>query len=165
MCVEEEITIQTEDIFQKHGQMVYRYLRSLCGNEDLAEELTQETFYQAIKSADRYDGSCSVSTWLCQIGKHMWLRELRKRKRLSEQELDENMISTEQTPEEHYMQKSQMLDVMKRVHALPDTEREVVLLRATGSLSFREIGEIMGKSESWARVTFFRAKKKLKEDM
>lgn len=158
------MTIQTEDIFQKHGQMVYRYLRSLCGNEDLAEELTQETFYQAIKSADRYDGSCSVSTWLCQIGKHMWLRELRKRKRFSGQELSEQIPSGEQTPEEHYLQKSRMMDVMKRVHALPDTEREVVLLRAAGSLSFREIGEIMGKSESWARVTFFRAKKKLKED-
>lgn len=129
----------------------------------MAEELTQETFYQAIKSADRYNGSCSVSTWLCQIGKHMWLRELRRRKRLTNKEPDETMLIQEGTLEESFVKKEQLMNTMKRIHALPEMEREVVLLRATGSLSFREIGEIMGRSESWARVTFFRAKQKLKE--
>ncbi|MGN0153313.1 MAG: RNA polymerase sigma factor [Lachnospiraceae bacterium] len=156
-------TIQTEDIFEKYGKMVYRYLLVLCENADLAEELTQETFYQAIKSIDRYDGSCSMSTWLCQIGKHMWQREIRRRKRLSDVELDENIISDEKTPEEQFLNKAMVMETMKKLHQLPEREKEVVLLRATGSLSFKEIGDIMGKSESWARVTFFRAKQKLKE--
>lgn len=160
------IGIQTEDIFQKHGKMVYRYLLSLCRDDALAEELMQETFYQAVKSANRYDGSCSVSTWLCQIGKHMWLRELRKRKHIADTELNEDMVSPEKTPEEQCMNRMAVMDTMKQVHQLPESEKEVVLLRATGSLSFREIGDIMGKSENWARVTFFRAKQKLiqKED-
>lgn len=129
----------------------------------MAEELTQETFYQAIKSADHYNGSCSVSTWLCQIGKHMWLRELRRRKHLTNKEPDETMLIQEGTLEESFVKKEQLMNTMKWIHALPEMEREVVLLRATESLSFREIGEIMGRSESWARVTFFRAKQKLKE--
>lgn len=124
----------------------------------------QETFYQAVKSADRYDGSCSVSTWLCQIGKHMWLRELRKQKHISDAQLDENIISTAKTPEEQCIGRMTVMETMKRIHELPELEKEVVLLRATGSLSFREIGDIIGKSETWARVTFFRAKQKLKED-
>lgn len=72
--------MRTDDIFQDYGKLVYRYLLRLCGDKDLAEELMQETFYQAVKSADRFDGSCKVSTWLCQIAKHMWYRELRKKK-------------------------------------------------------------------------------------
>lgn len=72
--------MRTDDIFQDYGELVYRYLLRLCGDKDLAEELMQETFYQAVKSADRFDGSCKVSTWLCQIAKHMWYRELRKKK-------------------------------------------------------------------------------------
>ena len=143
--------------------MVYRYLLVLCKDADLAEELTQETFYQAIKSADRFDGSCKMSTWLCQIGKHMWLRELRRREKLSDAEMDDNLISEQKTPEEQYQDKAAVIDTMKKLHRLPEQEKEVVLLRATEALSFKEIGEIMGKSESWARVTFFRAKQKLKE--
>jgi len=158
-----EMMIQTENIFERYGQMVYRYLLVLCKDADLAEELTQETFYQAIKNAHRFDGTCKMSTWLCQIGKHMWLRELRRRKKLSDAELNEDMVSWEQGPEEQYQNKAEVLETMKKLHRLPEHEKEVVLLRATESLSFKEIGEIMGKSESWARVTFFRAKQKLKE--
>lgn len=143
--------------------MVYRYLRKLCGSADLAEELTQETFYQAIKSVNRYDGTCSMSTWLCQIGKHMWLRELRRRKRFADEEITDEIMAKEKSPEELYIQKEQLLYTMKAIQELSEQEREVVVLRAAGSLSFREIGESMGRSESWARVTFFRAKQKLKE--
>lgn len=141
--------------------MVYRYLKKLCGNDELAEELTQETFYQAIKSADQYDRTCSISTWLCQIGKHMWLRELRRQRHVSDEALNENMVSKLETPEDYYIGKEQFIETMKLVHELTESEREVVLLRATGALSFREIGEIVGRSESWARVTFFRAKQKI----
>ncbi len=93
----------------------------------------------------------------------MWLRELRRRKHLTDMEPDENMLIQAMTPEDSVLKKEQVINTMKRVHELPEAEREVVLLRAMGSLSFREIGEIMGRRESWARVTFFRAKQKLKE--
>lgn len=72
--------MRTDEMFQDYGKLVYRYLLRLCGDRDLAEELMQEAFYQAVKSAGRFDGACKVSTWLCQIAKHMWYRELRKKK-------------------------------------------------------------------------------------
>ena len=66
--------------YREYAVMVYKFLLSLCYEEELAEELTQETFYQAVRSVDRYDGSCKVSTWLCQIAKHLWYREIERRK-------------------------------------------------------------------------------------
>lgn len=155
--------VDKKDIFQEYGQLVYRYLLGLCGEKELAEELMQETFYQAIKSISRYDGSCKLSTWLCQIAKHMWYQQLRKRKREADCPQGENGIATERSAEEQAVQKFEVMELLKKVHTLPEKEKEVVLLRATGSLSFREIGEIMEKTENWARVTFFRAKQKLKE--
>lgn len=139
---------------------------TLCRNESLAEELTQETFYQAVKSVERYDGTCRVSTWLCQIGKHMWQRELRRQRRPVTLTADagENVVSPVKTPEEQITERETVIDVMKRIHALPELEKQVVLLRINMELPFREIGEILGKSESWARVTFFRAKQKLREE-
>ena len=139
---------------------------TLCRNESLAEELTQETFYQAVKSVERYDGTCRVSTWLCQIGKHMWQRELRRQRRPVTLAADagENVVSPVKTPEEQITERETVIDVMKRIHALPELEKQVVLLRINMELPFREIGEILGKSESWARVTFFRAKQKLREE-
>ena len=160
------IFIQTDELFRRYESLVYRYLMTLCQDESLAEELTQETFYQAVKSAERYDGTCKVSTWLCQIGKHMWQRELRRRKRSEalRSAIDGHIVSSVKTPEDQISDREAVLDIMKRIHALAETEKEVVLLRISTDLSFREIGEILGKSESWARVTFFRAKQKLREE-
>ena len=65
-------------IYRQYAQTVYHFLLSLTQNADLAEELTQETFYQAIRSIHRFDGSCKLSVWLCQIAKHLWYQHLRK---------------------------------------------------------------------------------------
>ena len=81
------------DIYEKYAQTVFKYLRILCKDENFAEELTQETFYRAIKSIDRYDGTCKVSTWLCQIAKHIWYQEIDKKNRKKTFELSEDMVS------------------------------------------------------------------------
>lgn len=96
----------------------------------------------------------------------MWQRELRRRKRSEalRSAIDGHIVSSVKTPEEQISDREAVLDIMKRIHALAETEKEVVLLRISTDLSFREIGEILGKSESWARVTFFRAKQKLREE-
>ena len=155
-----------EEMFKKYSPMVFRYLKGLCGDEDLAEELMQETFYQAVKSIDRYDGTCKPSTWLCQIAKHMWLRELKRGKRISDRQPDDSMFPAVSSAEEHAAERQEVLSLLQKIHCLSPEAREVVLLRINGDLSFKEIGEIiMGHSESWARITFYRAKKKLKEMM
>lgn len=150
-----------EEIYLKHGKMVYGFLLTRTQDPDLAEELTQETFYQAVRSAHKYDGTCKVSTWLCQIAKHLWYQELDKRKRKGTSMLEESMVSDKAGPEDELCIREEKMDVFKKVHILDETAKEVVLLRITGAFSFREIGEIFGKNENWARVTFYRAKQKI----
>ena len=77
-----------DSIYREQANAVFKYLMTLCYEEDTAQELTQETFYQAVKSAGKYDGSCKVSTWLCQIAKHLWYQELDRRKRKGTSQLE-----------------------------------------------------------------------------
>ena len=150
------------EVYRQHAQTVYKFLLAKTRDEHLAEELTQETFYQAVKSVDRFDGSCKVSVWLCQIAKHLWYQHLRKQKRetpLSPEELPE---SPGPSAEERLLEQEGRMDLLRLVHGLPEPAREVVYLRAFGGLSFREIGDVCGKTETWARVTFYRSKEKLR---
>ena len=151
-----------DDIYRRHAETVYKFLLSLCRDAHTAEELTQETFYQAVRSIHRFDGSCQVSTWLCQIAKHALYKEQKRRKRLVPQEERENTV-----PEEHFFEavhsREQALALHRQLHTLPEPYREVFMLRVFGELSFHEIADICGKSESWAKVTFYRAKNKLLE--
>ena len=153
--------LEMDDIYKEYVEMVFKFLISLCNDEDTAEELTQETFYRAIKSANRYDGTCKVSTWLCQIAKHLWYQEINKRKRKETSMLDDNIASDKLNPEEELCLIEEKMQLIKAVHILDETAKEVVLLRITGALSFREIGEVFNKMENWARVTFYRTTQKI----
>ena len=148
-------------IYRDYAKPVFRYLMTLCRDEDTAQELTQETFYEAARSSGKYNGSCKVSTWLCQIAKHLWYQELEKRKRKGTCPLDETLALGEKGPEDHICIQEEKMELFRKVHILDETAKEVVLLRLTGAFSFREIAEIFGKNENWARVTFYRAKQKL----
>lgn len=148
-------------IYKEYANVVFKYLMTLCYEEDTAQELTQEVFYQAVRSSERYDGSCKVSTWLCQIAKHMWYQELDRRKRKSTSELKEDLASSDADLSEQICLKEEKMELFRKVHILDENAKEVVLLRLTGAFSFREIGDIFGKNENWARVTFYRAKQKL----
>lgn len=147
--------------YREYAVMVYKFLLSLCYEEELAKELTQETFYQAVRSVDRYDGSCKVSTWLCQIAKHLWYREMERRKRKGTSELTADMESLEKPVEEQLLVKEEKMELFRKVHVLDEISKEIVLLRVTGAFSFKEIAELFGKNENWARVTYYRAKQKL----
>ena len=149
--------------YREYVVMVYKFLLSLCYEEELAEELTQETFYQAVRSVDRYDGSCKVSTWLCQIAKHLWYREIERRKRKGTSELTADMESLEKPVEEQLTMKEEKMELFRKVHVLDEISKEIVLLRVTGAFSFKEIAELFGKNENWARVTYYRAKQKILE--
>lgn len=157
----------TDDIksyYEEYGRKVYLYLMSLCSDADTAEELTQETFFQAVRSLSKYRGDCSVYTWLCSIAKNMWFRELKRRKRNPVAEPDYSETDLSPPPDEIAELRDSKMNLLKQIHELPENEKEIILLRATGELTFREIGEIFGKSENWARVTFYRAKQKLKKE-
>ena len=150
-----------EQLYQQYAQTVYKFLMAQTRDPHLAEELTQETFYQAIRSIHRFDGSCKVSVWLCQIAKHLWYQHLRRQKH--EVPADDSAFECPlPSAEEDILQTQNQVSLLRLVHSLPEPGREVVYLRAFGGLSFREIGDVMGKTENWARVTFYRNKEKLK---
>ena len=153
--------LEIDSVYCKHAEFVYKYLFSLCHEEDTTEELLQETFYQAIKSAKRYDGSCKVTTWLCQIAKHLWYQELERRRKYQISALNENTISEEKIVEEKLCQREQLMEIFQRVHILDETSKEIFYLRVMGDFSFKEIGQIFNKNENWARVTFYRVKQKI----
>lgn len=156
-----EQEMNMDEVYRKHAETVFRFLMTLCHEEETARELTQETFYQAIRSSGRYDGTCKVSTWLCQIAKHLWYREIEKRKKKGTLPLDEDVGQPTEGVEREIVIREEKMELFRKVHLLDETSKEVVLLRITGEFSFREIGEIFGKQENWARVTFYRAKQKL----
>ena len=151
-----------EDVYRIYFKRIYAFLYKLTGDAYISEEMAQETFYQALRSCERFDGSCKVSTWLCQIAKHLWYRELERRKKTSVP-LEEDLPALDPTAEEQLQSRETVMELFRRAHALGADAREVFLLRLTGELSFREIGEIFGRSENWARVTYYRAKQKVTE--
>lgn len=153
-----------ERICRIYTPTVYRFLLSLCGDEDLANELTSETFYQAYLHIGSFRGDCKVETWLCQIAKNAFYKESTRRKRHVSLETTNDTKTTDDVFDA-LSDKEQALKIHKYLHNLKEPYREVFTLRVLGELSFREIADICGKTESWAKVTFYRAKNKLIEAM
>lgn len=150
-----------EEIYKLYSRKVFLFLLSKTNNEQLAEELTQETFFQAIQCIDRFEGSSSVLTWLCGIAKNVWLKYLRKHQELSIIEDAILEIEDKKLIEVQWEQK----EILQLIHSMNEPMREVMYLRLISNLSFSEIGEIIGKSENWTRVTFFRGKQKIVKEI
>ena len=153
-----------EKIYEEYFETVNKYLFCLTHNNDISEELTQETFYKAVKRINTYKGECKMSVWLCQIAKNLWNDQCRKNKKiLNTTDIDLSNIESQDKVEEEVVSNDEKVSLYKKMQLLDDKTREVMYLRITGELSFKEIGVIMNKTENWARVTFYRGKSKLKE--
>lgn len=150
-----------EEVYEAYAPTVYRYLFCLTRDHALSEELTQETFYQAMRGIGKFRGDCKLSVWLCQIAKRLWYKELRRRKAAVHLPLEEEKLISPQDVEGDYLQKADRAEFYRQLHLLDETTREVMYMRLTGELSFEEIGDILGRSASWARVTFYRGKQKI----
>lgn len=152
-----------ERVYQANYPIVYRFVLSLCRNSYLAEEITQEAFVKALEHIDRFDGKCQLYVWICQIAKNTYFTHQKTQKRFLNP--DRMLISTAPGPEEQFLDQ----DTARRLYALLDRlaepYREAFSLSVFGELSFSQIGAIYGKTASWARLIYFRAKKKLKEDL
>ena len=153
-----------EQVYSEYFPRVYRYLLSLCSDPSLAEELAQDTFFRAIEHSDTFRGECRLSVWLCQIAKNCWLSHVRKEKRKVSYD-DAGEAADPGNMEESLAKKDNAFQIHKRLHALPEPYREVFSLRIFAELSFAQIGGLFGKTEGWARVTYYRAKQKLREDL
>jgi len=152
-----------EQIYKKYFETVNKYLFCLTHNSDISEELTQETFYKAVKKINTFKGESKISVWLCQIAKNLWYDELKKNKKIQNIEDEMLSIESEDKTEEKIILNESKVELYKKIQKLDKQTREVIYLRITGELSFKEIGDILNKTENWARVTFYRGKQKLKE--
>ena len=155
-----------EEIYQQYSTIVYKYLCSLTNDTELSKELMQETFYSAIKGISNFKNECSINVWLCQIAKNKWKDHLSKTKKLNIISFDDNMELSllDNNIECSIDEKDEIIQLYKKIPKLDEITREVFYLRLKGELSFKEIGEILNKTEEWARIIFYRGKIKLKED-
>ncbi len=149
-----------ETLFREKQPFVYRYLVKLTQDAALAEELTQETFFQAVGSIGRYDGVCKISTWLCGIAKNVLYTHYKNQKHtaVSLEDIPEPALAS---AEETVLGSANEELLLAAIHHLPEPGREILHLRLLGGLSFRQIGTILGQSETWARVNYYRAKQTL----
>ncbi len=152
-----------EKIYFEYFDDVYRYVYSLCRNSSVAEEVTQDTFFKVLRSIDSYKGECKLCVWLCQIAKNTYFTFCSKQKRL----MTCDSVEQEQTCdfESGFINQEETFEIHKALHSLEEPYKEVFSLRIFGELSFLKIGELFGKTEGWARVTYYRAKIKLKENL
>lgn len=150
-----------EEIYEMYSRKVFLFLLSKTNNEYLAEELTQETFFQAVQCIDRFKGNSSILTWLCGIAKNVWLKYLRKHQEILSMEADILEIEYKKEIDLQWEQK----EILQLIHDMNEPMREVMYLRLISNLSFAEIGEIIGKTENWTRVTFFRGKQKIVKEI
>ena len=152
-----------EQIYIKNYPVVYRYVLSLCRNGPLAEEITQEAFVKALEHIEKFDGRCQLYVWICQIAKNTYFSYQKRQKRFVSDHSE--FVHTEIGPEESCVEKEVVNQLYSLLEELPDPYREVFSLRVFGELSFSQIGTIFGKTDSWARLVYHRAKIKLKEDL
>ncbi len=147
------------EIYNLYMKDVYKYVLAISRNPDVAEEITQETFFKALKGIDKFKGECKISVWLCQIAKNTYYSYCAKEKRRSEHIQEDIAFSIE----DDAVKKEAVFELHKRLHGLSEPYKEVFSLRVFGELSFTQIAELFGKTESWARVTYYRAKLKMED--
>ena len=153
-----------EKLFNENREFIFKYLMKMTRDVTLSEELTQETFFRAYMNYASLRNKEKASVWLCQIAKNTyfaWYNEQKKKDSLDDLEVASNDVSTEDA----FVQKELSKKALHRLHELEEPYKEVFMLSVFGGFSLKDISSIFGKSESWARVTFYRAKQKLLERM
>ena len=148
-------------IYNDYFQDVFYYLRSLSSNQEVAEDLTQDTFVKAMKSIDKYDGRKDIRAWLFTIAKNSFIDRCRKEKHYVMEQQPDTLVTSEPSFVEKMMDQADAFQVHKILHEMPEPYKEVFSLRTFGELPFEQIGKLFGKSDSWARVTYYRAKQKI----
>lgn len=152
-----------EELYKQYYSQVYFYVLGLCRNEHIAEEITQETFFKVLKKMDSFKGECKVNVWMIQIAKNTFYNYCREKKLDPESSLEG--LKTEGTIEEKIIDQEEAEQIHVILHRMKEPYKEVFWMRTFGELSFKEIGSIHGKTESWARVTYHRAKLMIKEEL
>ena len=150
-----------EELYQMYFKDVYLYVKAISKSEEIAEEITQETFFKALKGIKKFKGNCDIRVWLCQIAKNSLYTYAKKMKRTVFIELDEDWLDEKPSIETTVIAQEQIKQITGILEEMQEPYRGVFSLRIYHELSFREIAKVYGKTESWARVTYYRAKEKI----
>ena len=153
-----------ESIYKEYAPQVYRYLLKIgCPPQD-AEDITHDTFVKALLHIEQYRGEGKLSIWLCQIAKNTYMSMCRKDKYLNHN-ADAELSQSNENIEEYFFDKETAFAIHKVLHTLNEPYKEIFSLRTFGELSFKQIAELFGKTEAWARVTYHRARLRIKEEL
>ncbi len=154
-----------EELYRTYFSDVYQYIRKLSGSEHIAEEITEETFYKALRKIETFRGDCDIRIWLCQIAKNSYYSHLRKHSR--QISLEDAALQDTADPEavvdEAIAAYDEAGQIRVLLHTLSEPHKEVFMWRVFAELSFKEIGQLYGKSDNWACVTYHRARNMLKD--
>lgn len=156
--------MEFEQVYDLYFRDVYRYILKLSGSEHVAEEITSDTFFKALRSIGKFRGSCDMRVWLCQIAKNCYYTYLRKEKHTTPLEELPESVGSADTPEELIGAREEARQIQAILHDLPEPYREVFMWRVYAELSYKQIGELFAKSDNWACVTYHRAKNMIKTD-
>ena len=154
-----------EKIYSTYFNDVFRYIRRLSNNEHIAEEITADTFFKALRSIDSFRGECDIRVWLCTIARNCYFSYLKKQGRLENMEdVDAlNVPGTAESIEEQLVRREDAMRIQRVLHDIPEPYKEVFMWRVYAELSFKQIGQMFNKSENWACVTYHRARSKSRE--
>lgn len=155
---------QFEDIYREYFGDVYRYMRRLSGDAYLAEEITSDAFFRALRSLDKFRGDCDIRIWLCHIARNCYYSHLKKR-RMSPLDAAQNVADAGESPEERLVRMGKATEIRRALHELPEPYREVFMWRVYGELPFREIGRMFQRTDNWACVTYHRARNMISEKL
>lgn len=159
--------MEFEQIYSTYFKPVYRYVWELSGNEHIAEEITSDTFFKAMKSIEKFRGECDMRVWLCQIAKNTYFSYLKKNSKIAN--IDEVELQNIAAPDTFFDEQIDMQEEAERVrkilHTISDPYKEVFMWRVFGELSFKEISDLYGKTDNWACVTYHRARKMIQSRM
>lgn len=154
-----------DGIYRSYFRDVFLYMCSLSANEDIAEEITQETFVKALRSIDTFDGSKDIRAWLFTIARNTYFTYCKRRKIYADEEMTEDAASVQTDFTKRFADEESAFLIHRFLHSMEEPYKEVFNLRVFGELPYEKIGAIFGKSSGWARVTYYRAKKQIIEYM
>lgn len=157
--------VEFEELYKLYFDDVFRFLRGLTANEHLAEELTAETFFKALRGINDFKGDCDVRVWLCQIAKNSYFTYLKKQNQITYQYELKDVELSENNIESLLIDKELAFKLHQILHDLEEPYKEIFTLRVFGELSFKKIAMLFGKTEHWACVTYHRAKGKIQKRM
>lgn len=153
-----------EKVYRRYFKDVFLYVMSICGDEQIAEDIVSETFLKALENIDGFKGNCDIRVWLCQIAKNTYFSYIRRIKRHPVQELPSQLEDKADVEQSVCLAEASM-KAYETLRNLKEPYKKVFILRVFGGFNFKQIASLFGKTQNWAYVTFHRARKKIRAEM